>query len=90
MLPRHYLYYGLGTPLYVFAAFVIGYVMGRMRVSFTAGLVKLVILVAILFLLQIIMVKLGRKYSKKKKRNRKKMVRAPQEYYDRLYGTGTY
>jgi UDP-N-acetylmuramyl pentapeptide phosphotransferase/UDP-N-acetylglucosamine-1-phosphate transferase len=70
----------------VFAAFVIGYVLGRMRVSFTAGLVKLVILVAILFLLQIIMVKLGRKYFKKKKRNRKKMVRAPQEYHDRIYG----
>lgn len=90
MLPRHYLHYTFSSPLYVLAAFVIGYVLGRMRISFTAGVVKLVILVVVLFLLQIIMVKLGRKYSKKKKRNRKKMVGVPQEYYDRLYGTGTY
>lgn len=87
MLPRHYLYYTFSSPVYVFAAFVIGYVLGRMRLSFTASLYKLIILLVILFVLQIIMVILGRKYFKKKTRNRRKMVRAPQEYYDRLYGT---
>lgn len=90
MLPRHYLYCTLSTPLYLFAAFLIGYLLGRMRISFTASLYKLIILLVILFVLQIIMVKLGRRYFKKKTRNRRKMVRAPQEYYDRLYGTGTY
>jgi UDP-N-acetylmuramyl pentapeptide phosphotransferase/UDP-N-acetylglucosamine-1-phosphate transferase len=73
--------------VYVFAAFVIGYVMGRMRLSFTVSLYKLIILLVILFVLQIIMVILGRKYFKKKTRNRRKMCGAPQEYYDRLYGT---
>lgn len=87
MLPRHYLHYTFSSPVYVFAAFVIGYVMGRMRVSFTASLYKLIILLVILFVLQIIMVILGRKYFKKKKRRPRKMCRAPQEYYDRLYGT---
>ena len=87
MLPRHYLCYTFSSPVYAFAAVVIAYVMGRMRISFTAGLVKLVILVAILFLLQILMVKLGRKYFRKEKRKRRRTCRAPQEYYDRLYGT---
>ena len=87
MLPRHYLYYTFSSPVYAFAAVVIGYVMGRMRLSFTVSLYKLIILLVILFVLQIIMVKLGRKYFKKKKRRPRKMCRAPQEYYDRLYGT---
>ncbi len=87
MLPRHYLYYAFSTPLYLFAAFLTGYVLGRMRVSFTASLYKLIILLVILFVLQIIMVILGRKYFKKKKRRVRMMFRAPQEYYDRIHGT---
>lgn len=87
MLPRHYLYYTFGSPVYVFSAFVIGYVLGRMRISFTASLYKLIILLVILFVLQIIMARLGRRGFKKNMRNRRRMVRAPEEYYDRLYGT---
>jgi len=87
MLPRGYLYYTFDGPLYFFFAFLTGYILGRMRVSFTASVYKLIIFLVILFVLQIIMVILGRKYFKKKKRRPRKMCRAPQEYYDRLYGT---
>ena len=90
MLPRHHLYYTFRTPLFLFAAFVAGYVLGRMRISFTVSLYKLVVLLIMLFLFQIIMCEVGKKYFKRKNRNKRRMGRAPQEYYDRILGSDPY
>jgi hypothetical protein len=88
MLPKYYLSYTFWAPFYLFATFFIAYVLGRRGISFTASVYKLIMLLVLLFVLQIIIAQLGRKDSKKRKR--KRMVSVPQEYYDRLYGTGNY
>ena len=90
MLPRHFMYYTFRTPLCWFGTFLTAYVLGRMRIGFMASFYKLLIFLAVLFLLHIILSKVRRRYFDEGKRKRPIRVRAPQEYYDRMHGTGTY
>ncbi len=57
MLPRHFMYYTFRTPVCWFGTFLTAYVLGRMRIGFTASFYKLLIFLAMLCLLQIIMSK---------------------------------
>jgi ABC-type transport system involved in cytochrome bd biosynthesis fused ATPase/permease subunit len=85
MLPRYYLYYTFSSPLYVFAAFVIGYVLGLMGVSFKSGLIKLIILLAAIFILEatlrIACAKIRRDNLEKKARIRRRIARAENQHH---------
>lgn len=67
MLPRGYSYYAFDGPLYFFFAFLIGYILGRKQISLTGSLYKLLILLAMLFLIQVIIRKVRREYFRKKR-----------------------
>jgi hypothetical protein len=54
MFPKYYLRYTFSTPLYLFAIFVTGYILGRMRISFMPSLYKLILILSMLLVLKII------------------------------------
>jgi len=94
MFPRGYVYYTVNTPIYYFFIFLIGYILGRANKDFTLSIYKLLLLLLMFFLLHIvthlfttpILQKIGRRYIRKPRRSRfkKKMRRAPEEYYERI------
>jgi uncharacterized membrane protein len=71
--------------VYVFAAFVIGYVFGLMGVSFKSGIIKLIILLATIFILgatlRIVSAKIRRDNLEKKARIRRRIARAEHKHY---------
>lgn len=67
MLPRGYVYYAFDGPLYFLFAFLAGYILGRMQISLTTSLYKLLILLAMLFLIQVIIRKVRRDRFRKKR-----------------------
>ena len=94
MFPRGYVYYTVNTPIYYFFIFLIGYTLGRANKDFTLSIYKLLLLLLMFFLLHIvthlftnpILEKIGRRCIRKPRGSRfkKKMRRAPEEYYERI------
>ena len=89
MLPKGYLSYTFSPLLYIFLAFFIGYILSKAGISFITSLYKLLLLLSMLFLLEIIVYKVKRKYFPKKKKRRIRF-RAPDEYRDLIYGRDPY